>query len=147
MRIYLDTCSLSRPFDNQSQARIRMETESITHILQAVSDGLLTWVSSEVILYEISKCSDPLKRSGCRALHQRVSEIIRISGKIKERAIEIESYGIRKFDALHLACAEEGNSKVLLTTDDRFEKAANRTADANRIKVMSPLGYRMETMQ
>ncbi len=28
-RIYLDVCCLNRPFDRQSQARIRLETEAM----------------------------------------------------------------------------------------------------------------------
>lgn len=32
-RIYLDVCCLNRPFDNQSQPRIALETQAILTIL------------------------------------------------------------------------------------------------------------------
>lgn len=31
-RLYLDTCCLNRPFDDQSQERVRAQTEAIRHI-------------------------------------------------------------------------------------------------------------------
>ncbi len=35
-RIYLDVCSLCRPFDDQSYTRIRLETEAVNLILSRV---------------------------------------------------------------------------------------------------------------
>jgi hypothetical protein len=37
MRIYLDMCCLKRPFDDQSQPRIRLETEAVLALLAAES--------------------------------------------------------------------------------------------------------------
>ena len=37
MRIYLDMCCLKRPFDDQSQPRIRLETEAVLSLLAAES--------------------------------------------------------------------------------------------------------------
>jgi hypothetical protein len=37
MRIYLDMCCLKRPFDDQSQPRIRLETETVLALLAAES--------------------------------------------------------------------------------------------------------------
>jgi hypothetical protein len=36
MKIYLDTCCLNRPFDDQRQARIRLESEAVTLILEKI---------------------------------------------------------------------------------------------------------------
>ncbi len=47
--IYLDVCCLNRPFDNQIQERIRLETEGIFNILAKFQSGewqllkLMTW--------------------------------------------------------------------------------------------------------
>jgi hypothetical protein len=40
-RVYFDTCALNRPFDDQSQPRIRLETEAVEHVLRAVDEGRL----------------------------------------------------------------------------------------------------------
>jgi hypothetical protein len=34
--IYLDVCCLNRPFDDQTQERIRLEAEAVLHILAIV---------------------------------------------------------------------------------------------------------------
>lgn len=38
----------------------------------------------------------------------------------------LEQIGYGPFDALHLAIAEDSGADVLLTTDDRFTRQANR---------------------
>ena len=40
MLIYLDMCCLKRPFDDQSQPRIRLETEAVLALLTAESDAI-----------------------------------------------------------------------------------------------------------
>ena len=52
MRIYLDVCCLKRSFDNQTQTRIRLETEAVELILNLIGLGELSWCSSEVVGYE-----------------------------------------------------------------------------------------------
>jgi len=38
--IYIDVCSLSRPFDDQDYLRIRMETDAVTLILSRARQGI-----------------------------------------------------------------------------------------------------------
>jgi hypothetical protein len=45
-RIYLDVCALCRPFDDQAQIRIRLETEAVQLILSYVKSGDLDLVIS-----------------------------------------------------------------------------------------------------
>lgn len=40
MLIYLDMCCLKRPFDDQSQPRIRLESEAVLTLLAMESDRL-----------------------------------------------------------------------------------------------------------
>ena len=55
MRIYLDTCCLNRPFDNQNDARISLETEAIKTILNRCEQGEWHLINSEVLELEIYK--------------------------------------------------------------------------------------------
>jgi len=41
MRVYLDNCCFNRPFDDQSQARIRLEAEAKLEIQQRIADGTI----------------------------------------------------------------------------------------------------------
>jgi len=54
MLIYLDMCCFNRPFDDQSQARIRFETEAKLLLQQHVREGGLSLVWSYILDYENS---------------------------------------------------------------------------------------------
>ena len=41
VRIYIDTCCLNRPFDDQTQDRIHLETEAILIILKHMEETFL----------------------------------------------------------------------------------------------------------
>ena len=41
MRVYLDNCSFNRPFDDQSQLRIRLEAEAKLYVQQELREGRL----------------------------------------------------------------------------------------------------------
>lgn len=46
LRIYLDACCLNRPFDNQTQTRIALETQAILSILRQCESGLWKLITS-----------------------------------------------------------------------------------------------------
>jgi hypothetical protein len=49
--VYLDVCCLNRPFDDQTQDRIRLEAEAIVLILEHIIRGDWNWLSSLVWLH------------------------------------------------------------------------------------------------
>src|ERR1039457_5994001 len=49
MKLYLDVCCLNRPFDDQSQNRVRLEAEAILSILEMAQSDKLEIISSDVI--------------------------------------------------------------------------------------------------
>ena len=55
MKIYLDTSVYNRPFDDQTQPRIWLETLALALILQLVEAGEATLVNSSVLEFENSK--------------------------------------------------------------------------------------------
>jgi hypothetical protein len=44
VKIYLDVSCLNRPFDDQGQVRIRLETEAVTIILEVQVANPLEWL-------------------------------------------------------------------------------------------------------
>jgi hypothetical protein len=52
MRIYFDNCCFNRPFDDQSQIRIRLEAESKLFIQQKVLEKKIELVWSYILDYE-----------------------------------------------------------------------------------------------
>ena len=52
LRLYLDTCVFNRPFDDQSQPRIWLETLAFSVIMQMIEDKTVVLVASSVVSYD-----------------------------------------------------------------------------------------------
>jgi hypothetical protein len=50
-RVYLDTSIYNRPFDDQTQPKIFLETQAVILILQMVEARIIELVSSSVLEY------------------------------------------------------------------------------------------------
>ena len=62
MRIYLDNCCYNRPYDDQSQLRISLESQAKLHIQEMIKDNKLQLASSYTLIYENSKNPYEIKR-------------------------------------------------------------------------------------
>lgn len=95
-----------RPFDDQRQPRIWLETLAFAVILQMAEEGHITLVGSSVLDYENSRNPNPSRKrwvQRCRdgaGFHQPIGETIRT------RELELERSGVTALDALHVASAE-----------------------------------------
>jgi len=56
----LDVCCLNRPFDDQTQPRIRLESEAILIILAQCEQRQWEWVGSEVLMMH---CTSPVRKA------------------------------------------------------------------------------------
>jgi len=147
MRIYLDACCLNRPFDDQTQDRIRLETEAIFIILsriETLSDW--EWIGSDILNFEIEQTPDPEKRHRVRLFSAYIHYSIIIKQREIERALLLEALGFYPFDALHLAYAETGKASVFLTTDDRLLSKAKSYSDQFNIRIENPLTWLREVV-
>lgn len=142
--IYLDVCCLNRPFDDQSQNRIRLETEAILAIIDRCSRGEWQLVGSEVIDLEVSKILDVDRKSRVESALSLAHIKITTNFALMQRSIELRNYGFGEYDALHLACAEAAKVDVFLTTDDRLLKKASVNPPILSIAVRNPVSWFME---
>lgn len=139
MRIYLDACCLNRPFDNQSQTQIRLESEAIIIILDRCQSGEWELIGSEVLDFEISWIPDEDRRRKVSFLNTLCRVKSSLTEKVKERARELAGLGIRPLDAMHLACAEAAKADIMLTTDNKLLRKVARKELGIRTKVANPL--------
>ena len=144
MRVYFDTCSLNRPFDDLNTNAMRMECEAIISIIDFCGAENWSYFSSDVLLDEILETPDMDKREKVLMLYRCASEHIDFTESIYSRAKELEQFNIKSYDALHLASAEAANADVLLTTDRKFINAAER-ADSS-IPVKNPMVWLTEVL-
>lgn len=139
MRIYLDNCCYNRPYDDQRQLRISLETQAKLHIQENVRKGNYELVTSFVLRYEISRNphTSPMKSITeyidlftsiyVSAMRQKEVEII---------AEDIQKTGVKKMDSWQVACAILAEADYFLTTDKRLLKY--RT---DKIKLINPVDF------
>jgi len=144
MKIYLDNCCLNRPFDDQSNLRIRLESEAVKMILYLCEQKHWKLISSKIIKFEISNTPDESRRKELEVITGLASRVIEINDAISSRAKEFEELGLQAFDALHLACSEN-EADIILTTDDRFLKSSLKIKDL-QIKISNPLKWLEERL-
>ena len=147
MRIYLDVCCLSRPFDDRGQDRVRLESEAVLTIISHAQTSNWRLLTSAVVDIEISKIPDADKKQKIVMLSTVLQQSIAVDNNIEKRAFELEKMGFKPFDAMHIACAEKGKADILLTTDDNFIRKALHTKDALKITVKNPVIWLMEVLK
>lgn len=140
-KIYFDTCCINRPFDDQTQVRVRLEAEAMLFILSRIENGEWEWVGSEVLMDEIEQTLDTQRLSRVKLLSDFVQDVIEVNEKEVKRAKELQKEGFQVFDALHIACAESGKADVFLSTDDRLLKQAKRVSKRLKVRVENPLAW------
>jgi predicted nucleic acid-binding protein len=147
VRIYLDACCLNRPFDDQTQPRIRLEAEAVLMILTQCEAGDWEWIGSEVLDWEIRQTPDSERRRRVQLLASHATRSVPLGTSEVERAEELEGWGIAAFDALHLACAESGGADLFLTTDDKLLRRSAGRASQLHVRVADPLTWLTEVSE
>ena|SRR3989338_1134805 len=141
IKVYLDTSVYNRPFDDQSQIRIRLETEAFLSILEKAISGSIVIIGSSVLTYENSKNPFTERRERVLNYLSSVTKFIRLNDSIKKRALLLEGIGIDSIDALHIAFAEFGEADYFVTSDNDIIKKAARNKDIFKIEVYNPLEF------
>ncbi|NCP88230.1 type II toxin-antitoxin system VapC family toxin [bacterium] len=148
MKIYLDTCCLNRPFDDQRQPRVRLESEAITLIMEKIRQREWEWFGSEVLIYEIEQTANTERKERLLFLAQEANQTFEISEKTLVRAEALSSLGFGEYDALHLASAESAKVDVFLTTDDQLQKIADKNKKRfSALIVINPVKWLEENLK
>ncbi len=126
--VYLDVCALSRPFDDQHQMRIQLETNAVNLILAYVRQNRLTLVISPVHQAEIQAIPDEEERTQLQLLLKNLGKMAQINLiAARQRAEYFTSHGVGVADAAHLAFAEQALTDFV-SVDDRLLKKSSRLA-------------------
>ena len=139
MKVYLDNCCYNRPYDDQTQTRISLETQAKLQIQSMVRNHKLELVSSYVLMYENSKNPYEMRRNAIKNFvkeHTSIYIDVDRGDTVKALADEIIFTGVKTADAYHVACAILAGSDCFLTTDDRLLKY--RT---DKIMMMNPTEF------
>lgn len=143
MRIYLDSCCLQRSLDDQTQPRIRVETEAVLAVLAFVHAGDFSLIGSEALEYETSRIPDEARRNEMMAVLGLARERLEIDDEAEALAESLERRGVSAIDAVHLALASKAEVDFFCTCDDKLLRKCQMLSSLT-CKVVSVLGLMLE---
>lgn len=141
MKLYLDLCVYNRPFDDQGQPRIVVETVEFMFLLEKTINKEMTIINSFVLEYENSKSPLIDRRDKIEDLLKIASEYVRYSERLENRAEEIEKRGFMAMDALHIACAEAAKSDFFITCDDLLLRKGKANNDKLKVRIVGLMEF------
>ena len=139
LKIYLDICSYNRPFDDQSQKKILLETEAKLFIQSAIKENKYLLVWSYMLDFENSNNPYEDRKKSVAQWKDVSHEYCPSSNEILSLGREIMKFGVKEFDALHIACAIICGCGYFITTDRRL---LNRPI--TKIKLINPVDFIFE---
>lgn len=145
-KIYLDVCCLNRPFDDQTQQRIRLETEAILLILGQCQNGIWKLITSNALETEIGRTSNRNRMMQVQDLLSIAVIKVQTSVALEQRTTEFSQLGFTFYDAAHIASAERSQSNIMLTTDDRLIRKATQFSDRLQVNVENPVKWLAEVL-
>ncbi len=125
MRVYLDNCCYNRPYDDQSDLKISLETQAKLKIQNMIVDGEIELVSSYVLITENSQNPVEAKRDNIKSYIDANTSIyvdIKNIDEIDSEADVIMDTGVKYMDACHIACAMYAKCDYFISTDRRLLK-------------------------
>ncbi len=140
-KIYLDNCSFTRPYDDQDQTRIHMETLAKIDIQKMITSGDILLAASDYLIHENNMKKDEDIRN--HIYEFVVKNVVIFVGDRDPRLDpiieEVMSSGVKDVDSAHVASAIVAGCDFFITTDDRILKY--RT---DRIKIVTPIQFLTE---
>ena len=143
MKIYLDNCCFNRPFDDQKQLRIKLETEAKLDIQEKILQGKFELAWSYILDFENSRNPFQERREQIAKWRVYSKTDIEEDEKVINIAIRLHQHGIKKMDSLHIACAIIAEADYFLTTDDEILKKA---IHVQGIIVTEPISFIKEVL-
>ena len=125
MRIYLDNCCYNRPYDDQMQLRISLETQAKLFIQDLIRRNQIELAASYMLIYENEQNPYEMKKYAIQSFVQDNTSIYigyDRSEEINVIASQIAATGIKAKDAIHVASAILASCDCFLTTDIRLLK-------------------------
>jgi predicted nucleic acid-binding protein len=138
MRLYLDNCMFNRPFDNQTDFKILLESEAKLKIQEHIRFGLYELVWSYVLDYENSKNPFRERREQIGKWKKYANVDIDADDSVIELSKSLNQLGLKNFDALHIACAITAKADYFLTTDKGILKKSQMVSD---IQIKDPIDF------
>ena len=133
IRLYLDNCCFNRPFDDQSQLLVRLETEAKLFIQEGIKNGTFDLVWSYILDIESNANPCPRRKKSVQAWKLVAKRDIEESEALLILMESFEKRKVKPYDALHLAAAVVASADFFITVDRGI-----LNKQINEICVMNP---------
>ena len=143
LRIYLDMCCYNRPYDDQSQLKVSMETQSKLYIQHMIKEKKLELTASYMLRYECSNNPFEMRRNTILDFIEQNAFVyvgVERRAEIEAKANDIMKTGIKFKDACHVASAICAKCEYFISTDIRLLKF-----NTEEIKMVTPIEFVTET--
>ena len=138
MRVYLDNRCYNRPFDDQTQTKVRVETICKLAVQLMMATRKVEYAWSSTLDYEVSHNPFPRQRKAVARWRTGAAVRVLATDEVKTRAKELEAEGLKAKDALHVASAENAGCDWFLTTDYGILKKAK---NGLKMRIASPVDF------
>lgn len=131
----MDNCCFNRPFDDQGQVKIRIETEAVLYIQRKLIEDKIDLVWSYMLDYENNFNPFPERRISIESWKEYSQIDIKESNELLNYAKELFESGIKAKDALHIASAVTANCEYFIITDEDIIK---KLINYKKIRIINP---------
>ncbi len=138
MLVYLDNCCFNRPFDDQSQVRILLETEAKLAVQDRIRKGVLQLAWSYILDFENDANPFEERRTSIATWRRLASVDVYETDEIIARAQRLNEVGFKPKDALHVSCAIAARCGVFLSTDGGI---LNKAGLVPELAIQNPVDY------
>ncbi len=142
MKLYLDLCCFNRPFDDQTQLLVRLQTEAKLAIQESIRNGNHTLVWSGILDLENADNPDSERRAAIAEWKTLAGVDVVTTAVVEQLASTLACNGRKPMDALHVASAMEAGAGYFLTTDKQILR---KMKSDQRIKVLDPVDFIRES--
>lgn len=136
LKIYLDNCCFNRPYDDQNQLRIEIETKAKLRIQKLIADKKVELVISYILELENKDNPYMMRRIAIEDFFKYAVANIDESYELLSIAQNVKQSGLKAKDSLHIASAIVAKCDYLLSTDDRLLKYKD-----DRISIIDPVKF------
>ena len=141
MKIYLDTCVYNRPFDDQTQERINLETYAFLIVLEGIEKKIYNLVVSEVNLFENARDKKIERKNKVKTIFNLANEFVELKEDDLKKVEYLEKLGFLGLDALHIVAAEKAKVDYLISCDDKMIKIYKNNEKFINVRVVNILEF------
>ncbi len=142
MKLYLDLCCFNRPFDDQSQLFVRLQTEAKLAVQDSIRSGIHTLIWSAILDWENADNPDSERKTAIAEGKSLAEADVATTVAVEQLACTLAGTGLKPMDALHIASAIQAGADCFLTTDKRILR---KMKIDSRIQALDPVDFIRET--